>query len=153
MSTHYINFIAIIFHSLPLQVFIRERTPARTPVLSQYKRVSCVARGRKGQRVTVTGVSAALRLVSTLVSTVAWPFQCALIEPFLFVAQCQAAGFRAARRGRGRLVHCWVNHLASLPRLLGGLLGILGILSRKAIGGGGTQVTSCRHTVLEPGVG
>ena len=24
-------------------------------------------------------------------------FQCALIEPFLFVAQCQAAGFRAAR--------------------------------------------------------
>ena len=55
--------------------------------------------------------------------------------------------------GRGRLVHCWVNHLASLPRLLGGLLGILGILSRKAIGGGGTQVTSRRHTVLEPGVG
>ena len=53
----------------------------------------------------------------------------------------------------GRLVHCWVNHLASLPRLLGGLLGILGILSRKAIGGGGTQVTSRRHTVLEPGVG
>ena len=117
---------------------------------STYKRVSCVARGRKGQRVTVTGVSAALRLVSTLVSTVAWPFQCALIEPFLFVAQCQAAGFRAARpRPAGPLL----GKPPRLPRLLGGLLGILGILSRKAIGGGGTQVTSRRHTVLEPGVG
>ena len=44
-----------------------------------------------------------------------------------------------------------------LPRLFGGgggdLLGILGILSRKAGGSGGTQVTSRRHTVLEHGVG
>ena len=77
-------------------------------------------------------------------------FQCALIEPFLFVAQCQAAGFRAARpRPAGPLL----GKPPRLPRLLGGLLGILGILSRKAIGGGGTQVTSRRHTVLEPWVG
>ena len=81
-------------------------------------------------------------------------FQCALIEPFLFVAQCQAAGFRAARpRPAGPLL----GKPPRLPRLFGGgggdLLGILGILSRKAIGGGGTQVTSRRHTVLEPGVG
>ena len=36
MSAHDINFIAIIFHSLPLQVFLRERTPACNSASAQY---------------------------------------------------------------------------------------------------------------------
>ena len=68
----------------------------------------------------------------------------------------RAFSFRRTMAG-GRVAaaaaHCWVNHLGSslARRRGGGLLGILGILSRKAGGGGGTQVTSRRHTVLEHG--